>query len=108
MDLINWIIMLAIAWIAVAFFCWRERADWSIENRVRRRAGSRLIAQAVFAIWSAALIVVRGFAFTSVQRMPETTPHALLIVAALLAVCGGYWLIRGVKLLKARRLFTAW
>ncbi|CAB3770668.1 hypothetical protein [Paraburkholderia humisilvae] len=107
MDLTNWIIMLAIAWIAVAFFCLRRRADWSIENRARRRAGMRLIAQAVFALWSATLIVLRGLALTSAHRMPDATPLAMLIAAALLSACGAYWLIRGARLLKARRLFAA-
>jgi hypothetical protein len=108
MDLTNWIVILAIAWTAVAFFCLRPRANWSIENRARRRVGTRLIAQAVLAAWSAALIMVRGLALPSVRRMHDTAPLALLTVAAVLAMCGCYWLIRGLKLLKARTLFTSY
>jgi hypothetical protein len=107
MDLTNWIVILAIAWTAVAFFCLRPRAYWSIENRVRRRAGTRLIAQAVFATWSAALIIVHGLEHLSVHRMHDAAAPALLTVAAVLAVCGCYWLARGLRLLKARRLFTS-
>jgi hypothetical protein len=107
MDLTNWIVILAIAWTAVAFFCLRSRADWSIENRVRRRAATRLIAQAVLAAWSAALIVVHGLELASAQRVHDAAPLPLLTLAAVLAVCGGYWLVRGLKLLKTRRLFTS-
>ncbi|HEY4350566.1 MAG TPA: hypothetical protein VGN31_05030 [Paraburkholderia sp.] len=107
MDLTNWIVILAIAWTAVAFFCLRPRADWSIENLARRRAGTRLIAQAVLAAWSAVLIVVRGLALPGTPRMRDTASLALLTVAVLLFVCACYWLVRGLKLLRARRLFTS-
>ncbi|CAB3769719.1 hypothetical protein [Paraburkholderia solisilvae] len=105
MDLTSWIIILAIAWIAVAFFCLRTRTDWSIENRARRRTGTRLLAQAVFALWSAALIVLRGFELAGGKLHLSSI---VLSVAALLAGCGCYWLIRGMKFLKARRLFAAY
>jgi len=108
MDLTNWIVILAIAWTAVAFSCLRPRADWSIANLARRRAGTRLIAQAVFAAWSAALLVVRGLALLSTHRMRDAAPLALLTVAVLLFGCTCYWLVRGLKLLKARRLFTSY
>jgi uncharacterized membrane protein len=108
MDLTNWIIILAAAWSAAAFFCLRSRTDWSIENRARRRAGARRIAQAVFSLWSAALIAVRGPAFASAHRAHDAAPLAWLAVAALLAACGCYWLMRGLQLLKTRRLFTSY
>ncbi|GAB7525487.1 hypothetical protein [Paraburkholderia sp. 2C] len=107
MDLTNWIVILAIAWTAVAFFCLRPRANWSIENRARRRAGTRLIAQAVLAAWSAALIVVRGLTHLGVPRTSHAAPLAWFIVAAALAICACYWLICGLKRVKARRLFTS-
>ncbi|APR36253.1 hypothetical protein [Paraburkholderia sp. SOS3] len=107
MDLTNWIIILAIAWTAVAFVCLRPRADWSIENLARRRAGTRLIAQAVLAAWSAALIVVHGLALACAHRAGDAAPLAWLIFAAALCACGSYWLIRGLKLLRTRRLFTS-
>ena len=105
MDLTNWIIILAIAWIAVAFSCLRTRAEWSIENRARRRTGTRLIAQAVFALWSAALIALRGFAWAGGN---VHLSGIVLSAAALLAGCGCYWLIRGMKFLKTRRLFATY
>jgi hypothetical protein len=71
-------------------FCLRTRADWSIENRARRRTGTRLIAQAIFALWSVALIVLRGFALNSAHHMPDAPPLALPIIAVLLAVFGSY------------------
>jgi hypothetical protein len=107
MDLTNWIVILAIAWTAVAFFCLRCRANWSIENRARRRAGTRLIAQAVLAAWSAALIVVRGLADLGAHRTSHAAPLAWFIVTAVLTMSACYWLICGLKLLKARRLFTS-
>jgi hypothetical protein len=107
MDLTNWFIILAVACIAAAFFCRRTRAHWSIENRARRRTATRLIVQAVIALWSATLIALHSVALTSGRPMLNAAPPTLLMVAALLAVCGCYWLIRGAKLLKARRLFTA-
>jgi hypothetical protein len=39
--------------------------------------------------------------------MHDAAAPALLTVAAVLAVCGCYWLARGLRLLKARRLFTS-
>ena len=61
MELTDWIVILAIVLIAIAFFCSRTPARWSRENRARRFTGTRLLVQAAFALWAAVLIVVRGF-----------------------------------------------
>ncbi|HEY3598930.1 MAG TPA: hypothetical protein VGL08_15620 [Paraburkholderia sp.] len=112
MDLTNWIIMLAIALVAVAFFCTRAPANWSMENRARRVTGTRLLAQAVLALWTALLGVLHGL---GAQAPPQVGSHpgshhapAVLIGAAILVAFGCYWLIRGSKMLKPRRLFTAY
>ncbi len=117
MDLTNWIIILAIALTAVAFFSVRAPANRSIENRARRITGTRLLAQAVLALWTALLIVLRSLAALGTQSTTQLAAQqsashsaqpAVLIGAAILVICGCYWLIRGSKLLKPRKLFTAY
>jgi len=85
MDLTNWIIILAAALLGVAFFCLRTRAEWSLENRARRRTGTRLIVQAVVASWSALLIVVHGASGLARSIVPHYTPSMLLLGALLLS-----------------------
>jgi hypothetical protein len=106
MDLTNWIIILAAALLGVAFFCLRTRAEWSLENRARRRTGTRLIVQAVVASWSALLIVVHGASGLARSIVPHYTPSMLLLGALLLSVLGCYWFVRGARLLRPRKLFT--
>jgi cytochrome bd-type quinol oxidase subunit 2 len=106
MDLTNWIIMLAVALFGVAFFCLRTRTEWSLENRVRRRTATRLIVQAVLASWCALLIIVHGANGPARHVVPHYTPSMLLLGALLLILLGGYWFVRGVRLLRPRKLFT--
>ena len=107
MDLTNWIIILAVVLLAAGFFCLRTRAGWSLENRTRRRTATRLIAQAVLALWSAMLIVLHGTdGIARHATVPHTTPSMLLLGAMLLIVFGCYWLVRGARLLRPRKLFT--
>jgi predicted metal-binding membrane protein len=110
MNLTNWLIMLAAALLWVAFFCLRTRSEWSLENRARRRTGTRLIIQAVVASWGALLIIVHGadglIPFIGRQYGPHYTPSALLFGALLLLALGSYWFVRGARLLRPRKLFT--
>jgi hypothetical protein len=108
MELTDWIVILAIVLIAIAFFCGRAPASWSLENRARRFTGTRLLVQAALALWAALLLLVRGlFAFDSLPGM-RLAPQTILMGAVILVVFGCYWSIRGSKLLKPRRLFTAY
>jgi hypothetical protein len=108
MELTDWVVMLAIVLIAIAFFCSRTPARWSLENRARRFTGARLLAQAACALWAGLLIVVRSF--SPVEALPgkPLAPHMILAGAAVLIAFGCYWSIRGSRMLKPRRLFTAY
>jgi hypothetical protein len=107
MEPTDWIIILAIVLIAIAFFCARTPASGSLENRARRFTGTRLLVQAALALWAAPLILARGlFALDGLAGI-RVAPYTILMGAAVLIVFGCYWLIRGSKLLKPRRLFTA-
>jgi hypothetical protein len=101
MELIDWIVILAVVLMAIAFFCGRTPANWSRENRARRLAGMRMLVQA------ALLIVARGlFALDGLPGL-RATPMQFMASSAVLIACGCYWSIRGSQLLKPRRLFTA-
>ncbi|MFL9865796.1 hypothetical protein PQR67_16600 [Paraburkholderia fungorum] len=108
MELTDWIVILAVTLMAIAFFCARTRANWSRENRARRLAGTRLLVQAACALWAALLIAARGlFALDGLPGL-HPAPLEALTGVAILTCCGCYWSIRGSKLLKSRRLFTAY
>ncbi|MGF6771111.1 hypothetical protein P3T18_003590 [Paraburkholderia sp. GAS199] len=108
MELIDWIVILAVILMAIAFFCARTPANWSRENRARRLAGTRMLVQAACSLWAALLLLVRGlFALNGLFGLTFAPMEALAGVAILVA-CGCYWSIRGSKLLKPRRLFTAY
>ncbi|MFL9985372.1 hypothetical protein PQR46_22970 [Paraburkholderia sediminicola] len=108
MELTDWIVILAVTLMAIAFFCARTPANWSRENRARRLAGTRMLVQAACSLWAALLIVARGlFALDGLPGLHPAPLEALTGVAILLA-CGCYWSIRGSKLLKPRRLFTVY
>ncbi|CAB3777802.1 hypothetical protein [Paraburkholderia fynbosensis] len=107
MELIDWIVILAITLMAIAFFCARTPANWSSDNRARRVTGTRMLVQAACSIWAALLIVARGlFTIGGLPGLQPAPIEALTGVAVLLA-CGCYWSIRGSKLLKPRRIFAA-
>lgn len=107
MELIDWIVILAITLMAIAFFCARTPAHWSRDNRARRVTGTRMLAQAACSIWAALLIVARGL-FT-IDGIPGARPSPLEIFTGvvILIACGCYWSIRGSQMLKPRRLFAA-
>ncbi|MFM0226653.1 hypothetical protein [Paraburkholderia dipogonis] len=107
MELTDWIVILAVVLMAIAFFCGRTPANWSRENRARRLAGTRMLFQAACSVWAALLLAARGlFALDGLPGLHPAPLEALTGVAILIA-CGCYWSIRGSKMLKPRRLFTA-
>ncbi|MGF6569550.1 hypothetical protein ABH945_001626 [Paraburkholderia sp. GAS333] len=106
MELVDWIVILAVMLMAIAFFCARKPVNWSRENRTRRLAGMRMLVQAACAMWIALLIVARAlFTINGLAGLRPTPLHALTLVTMLIA-CACYWSIRGSKLLKPRQLFT--
>ncbi|WJF91242.1 hypothetical protein QS306_06310 [Paraburkholderia bonniea] len=107
MNLTDWIVILLTALCTLAYCCTRRRASWSLENRARRRAGIRLLVQAVIALWAASLIVARGLLTVNGFHGLKPDPQAMLLGALVLVVCSCYWSIRGGKLLKPVRLFAA-
>jgi hypothetical protein len=108
MELTDWIVILAVTLMAIAFFCVRTPANWSRENRARRLAGTRMLIQAACALWAALLIIARGlFALDGLAGL-HPAPFKVLTGVAILVACGCYWWIRGSRLLKPRRLFTAY
>jgi hypothetical protein len=107
MELTDWVVILAITLVAIAFFCARTQANWSMENRVRRLTGMRLLAQAALSWWVALLLVVRGvFALDGLLGL-HPAPLEALAGATILVCCGGYWIVRAARLLKPRRRFSA-
>ncbi|MEW6344757.1 MAG: hypothetical protein AB1704_29255 [Pseudomonadota bacterium] len=108
MELTDWIVILVVALMAITFFCGRAPANASLESRARRATGTRLLVQAAFSLWSALLILVRGlFALGGLPGI-HAAPQTILAGAAVLVACGCYWSVRGSKLLKPQRLFTAY
>ncbi|SEA84432.1 hypothetical protein [Paraburkholderia sartisoli] len=106
MELTDWIVILAAALIAIAFFCLRAPTAWSLENRVRRFTGARLLVQAAIALWSALLLLQRGvFSLDDIAGL-RPTPHVVIACALMLGVAACYWSVRGTRLLKPRQLFA--
>lgn len=109
MDLTDWIVILAIALLAVAFFCARNQRRANFVDRARHRLGTRLVVQGTFAFWAALLTLDRSF--VSPGAVPfglNVDPRAVLGVALMLFVVGCIWAIRGGRLLRTRRLFGAY
>jgi hypothetical protein len=107
MELTNWIVILAVTLMAIAFFCVRTPAAWSRENRARRLAGTRMLGQAACSLWAALLILAHGLFAPDGALGLRSAPQEALTGAVILMGCGCYWSIRGSKLLKPRRLFNA-
>jgi RsiW-degrading membrane proteinase PrsW (M82 family) len=106
MDLTDWIVILAIALLAIAFFCPRTRRHATFIDRARHRAGTWFLVQGAIAFWGALLTLERSL----------VSPHALLFglsldpraglgVALVLVLAGCIGSIRGYRLLRRRRLF---
>jgi hypothetical protein len=107
MELTDWIVVLAVMLMAIAFFCARTPVGWARDNRARRLAGTRMLVQAACSLWAAVLIAARGLFAIDVLPGVHAAPLTVLIGAGVLICFGCYWSIRGRRLLKPRRLFTA-
>ncbi|CAG9246393.1 hypothetical protein [Paraburkholderia unamae] len=108
MNLTDWLVILAIALAAIAFFCSRNGRKGSLTDRARHAHGTRLLVQATLALWAALLVLERCFAGSvSVPFGLGASPRVALAVALALAAVGGIWSFRASRLLKARRIFGA-
>lgn len=107
MDLTDWIVVLVVILMAIAFFCARTGAHWSRENRARRLAAMRMLIQATCAFWAALLLLARGLFVIGGLAGLRPAPLEALGAVAILIGCSCYWSIRANKLLKPRRLFSA-
>ncbi|WCM21181.1 hypothetical protein NDK50_06930 [Paraburkholderia bryophila] len=107
MELTDWIVILAVTLMAIIFFCARTPAGWSRENRARRLAGTRLLAQAACSLWGALLIIERSLVTLEGLGGRHLGPVEALASVVVLAAFGCYWSIRGRRLLRPRQLFNA-
>jgi hypothetical protein len=108
MELTDWIVILAVALFAITVYCRRPPVRWSLENRARRLTATRLLVQAVLSLWATLLILVRGLFVLDGLLGMRPAPQMIIASAVVLIAFACYWSIRGSKLLKPRRIFTAY
>ncbi|HKT95818.1 MAG TPA: hypothetical protein VJS30_04700 [Paraburkholderia sp.] len=106
MNLTDWVVLLAIVLMAIAFFCKRTSRRGTSAERARHARGTRMLIQAGIALWSALFMLERIFVSPGNLPVGHLNPHAALAVALALVVAGGLWSIRGRSLLKQRRIFA--
>lgn len=109
MPFVDWIVVLAIALLALVFFGRDRQVRRPLAERARRRRGMRLLAQATIALWAALLTLQYGL--TSAAGMPfggNPSPQVVVESALILMAIGVVWLIRGGRLLRQRWMFRAW
>ena len=105
-DLTDWLVILAIALMAILFFCKRGGRKGSLTDRARHLHGTRLLLQGAFALWAALLMLDRSFVLPlSVPFGIARSPHTMLAAALALAGVGAIWSFRASRLLKPRRIF---
>ncbi len=107
MDLTDWFVILAIALMAIAFFCSRAPLANSSADRARHARGVRLLMLATCSIWSAGLVAERSLmAPGGVPFGLPVSAHAVIGAAGALALAGLLGSLRASRLLKPRRIFS--
>ncbi|WP_321876277.1 hypothetical protein [Paraburkholderia bannensis] len=107
MALTDWIVLLAIVLMAIAFFCRNSSRRGTSTERARHVRGRRMLIQAAIALWAALMMLQRTFAAPGeLPVAPYLSPRGALIVVFVLALAGCLWSVRGHQLLKQRRLFA--
>ncbi|WP_322094261.1 hypothetical protein [Paraburkholderia bannensis] len=107
MALTDWIVLLAIVLMAIAFFCRNSSRRGTSTERARHVRGRRMLIQAAIALWAALMMLQRTFAAPGeLPVAPYLSPRGALIVVCVLALAGCLWSVRGHQLLKQRRLFA--
>jgi hypothetical protein len=108
MDLTDWLVILAIALAAIAFFCSRGGRKGNMIDRARHVHGTRLLMMAVFALWAALLMLQRSLiAPVGAPFGLALSPRMALATALALGAMGIIGSFRASRLLKARRIFGA-
>lgn len=106
MRLTDWIVILAVTLIAIAFYCARSGARRTFADRARHRLGTCLLMLGALALWAALLTLQRSFISPGATPFGwDIGPHGALALALLLIGTGCIWSIRGARLLRTRRLF---
>jgi hypothetical protein len=107
MALTDWVVLLAIALMAIAFFCRHSSRRGTSAERARHARGRRMLIQAAVALWGALLMLQRTFAAPGdLPVAPYLSPRSALAIVFVLAIVGCLWSVRGRQLLKQRRLFA--
>lgn len=120
MELTDWIVVLAISLMAIAFYCSRSGRRAALADRARHRRGTRLLMQGAIAFWSALLALDRSFVSPGALHALPARPalpaapfglglsaHAVLALSLVLVVAGCSWTMRGLRLVRTRHLFGA-
>jgi hypothetical protein len=108
MSFVDWIIVLAFALIALAFFASRSRGCRSLNERMRQLQATRLFVQAMLALWAAPLLFQQGlFARAGLPSWLNPNPRLAFAISLMLLIAGCRWLILGGRLLRQRRMFRA-
>jgi fructose-specific phosphotransferase system IIC component len=108
MDLTDWLLILAIALTAIAFYCARAVRRAKFIDHARHRHGTRLLIQGALALWTALLTLDRSFVSPGAVPFGLTLSADVVLAAALgLIVAGTLWSVRGCRLLRPRHLFSA-
>jgi len=121
MELTDWIVVLAIALLAIAFYCSRSGRHAALADRARHRRGTRLLMQGAIALWSALLTLDRSFVspgtlpglpgfsgLSAAHGAPfglRLSAPAALALSLVLVVAGCCWTMRGLRLVRTRHLF---
>ncbi|WP_213294872.1 hypothetical protein [Paraburkholderia sacchari] len=106
MDLTDWVVLLAIAVMAIAFFCTRTGQRRTSAERSRHARGTRMLIQAAIALWGALFVLERTLVSPGSLPVAHLNPHTALAVVLALASAGCLWSIRGRSLLKPQRIFA--
>jgi hypothetical protein len=107
MALTDWVVLLAIVLMAIAFFCRPSNRRGTSAERARHVRGTRMLIQAAVALWGALLMLDRTFAAPADFALASwLSPRGALALVFVLAVAGCLWSVRGRQLLKQRRLFA--
>ncbi|WP_322057641.1 hypothetical protein [Paraburkholderia sp. J63] len=106
MNLTDWVVLLAIVLMAIAFFCRRASRRGTSAERALHARGTRMLLQAAIALWSALFMLERTLVSPGSLPIGRLNPHVTLAVVLALVVAGCLWSIRGRSLLKQRRIFA--
>ncbi|PCE28504.1 hypothetical protein [Burkholderia ubonensis] len=102
--LVNWLIVLAVLLAATWFLCLRAPPSRHPPElgRARRIESARLLTQAIFGFWTAALIVAREMLVADSADASPAGFAAIAFAALGLAAVAAYWSACAVRLRRPR------